>query len=675
MIKRKVSFAEIARRLLSIFIFAFLVVVLVVGWAQGRDFAWALKDPIEARLTQETGHPVSVAGAIGFRAGWTELRLFAGDITTNLGDEESALEALVFAQRAGVTLGLWDLARGRVSLRGLLLREAQITLPVPEDAGIEDASPDRNPEYIFRTLNRLHRVTLDNLTIIRLRRDAEPQVAEVDSLIIAPAEGGLRADFVGDVDGTPYDVSGVIEDLASFLKFEGSRATIIASIGHNHVEGRGTIMRAWPFEAELNLDGDAQDVARLAELMGVTLPGAGAGRLTGHLSVAERRAQLSLSSLEIDHNGANGEDPALVIGPASGSFDIVRSDGNHFRITGALASEFVRIDPLFAAQGDAERRTLAEVIETPIGTGLPFAERRIPYAEFQRFTGEVQLEAAELHFLDATFENVSLPLSDVDGVFRIENAAASFEGRPLSLNFAARAADQSVQLEVHANQVSIGALTEALGGNSFIHGPTLIAVQGSGTGVTVGEVLQSFTGQSNLMVGRGWLERGGIDFLAADLLRAFFSEGGQPTTPLVCLINRIDFDEGVGTSRAFLMDTNLITITGQGRVNLARNNVNFRLAPRPKDPTLLSLAADYKVEGPIMGPTITPEAGGILRGVATTLGSLALTGGAAALLPLLVGSGDDDELSNPCIAALIGEDVPPEEEEAPVAGEAEAPAQ
>jgi hypothetical protein len=152
------------------------------------------------------------------------------------------------------------------------------------------------------------------------------------------------------------------------------------------------------------------------------------------------------------------------------------------------------------------------------------------------------------------------------------------------------------------------------------------------------------------------VERGGIDFLAADLLQAFFSEGGQSTTPLVCLINRIDFEDGVGNSRAFLMDTNLITITGQGRVNLARNNIDFRLAPRPKDPTLLSLAADYKVEGPIMSPTFTPQAGGLLRGVATTLGSLALTGGAAALLPLIAGG--EDEAENPCIAALTGSDVP-----------------
>jgi len=674
MIKRENTLVDIAQRILSIFIFTFFVVVLVAGWAQGRDFSWALKEPFETRLTQETGHPVAVEGAIGFRASWTELRLFAGDITTNLGDEESALEASVFAERAGVTLGLWDLMRGRVSLRGLLLREARITLPVPEDAGTQDESPDRNPEFIFQTLNRLHRVTLDNLTIIRLRRDAEPQVAEVDSLIIAPADGSLQAAFVGDVDGTPYDVSGVIEDLESFLEFDGSRATIIASIGNSHVEGQGTVMRIWPFEADLDLVGDAQNVARLAELLGANLPGAGAGRLTGHLSVVERRAQLSLSSLEIDHNGANGEAPALVIGPANGSLDITRSDGNRFRITGALASEFVRIDPLFAARDNAARRTLAEVIETPIGTGLPFAERRIPFAEFERFEGEVRLEAAELHFLDAIFEDVSLPLSDADGVLRIENATASFEGRSLSLSFMARAADQSVQVEAHAYDVSIGALTEALGGNSFIHGPTLIAVEGSGTGATVGEVLQSFTGQSNLMVGRGRLESGGIDFLAADLLRSLFSEGGLSTTPLVCLINRIDFDDGVGTSRAFLMDTNLITITGQGRVNLARNNIDFRLAPRPKDPTLLSLAADYKVEGPILSPSIMPEAGGIIRGVATTLGSLALTGGAAALLPLLVGSGDDDELSNPCIAALIGEDVPPEEE-IPASDEAEVPAQ
>lgn len=661
MIKRKATLGVLARRVLSIFIFGFFIAVLVISWAQGRDFSWALKEPIETRLTAEIGHPVSVQGRVGFFFDWNEVQVFADSITTNLGEETSALEASVFAERAGVALDLRALLHGRVELRGLLLREARITLPLPDEAALAGHPSDRNPDYIFRTLNRLHRVTLDNLTLIRMRNNAEPQTAEVDSLIIAPEGEGLHAAFVGDIEGTPYDVDGVIADLASFLNFQGSPATIRASIGANQVEGRGTLTKVWPFEADLDLTGEAQDVARLAELLGGELPGAGAARLTGHLRLVERRAELTLSRLVIDHNGANGEAPTLAFGPASGEVTVVRDGGNRFTVTGNLASDLVRVDPLLAAPEGFIRRTVARVIETPMGAGLPFAERRIPYHDLQRYGGSFRLQAHEFRFREATFENVVLPLSDQQGIFRVDGATASYGGQPLSLSLTVNAADQSVELDGDADEVQLGTLIEELGGESFIYGPALVAVQGRGHGATVGEVMQSFTGQSNLMLGRGRVERGGIDFLAADLLRAFFSETGQSTTPLVCLINRIDFEDGVGTSRAFLMDTNLITITGQGRVDLARNNVNFRLAPRPKDPTLLSLAADYRVEGPIMNPTFTPEAGGLIRGVATTLGSLALTGGAAALLPLL-GVMGENESANPCIAALTGEDVPPADE-------------
>ena len=656
MIKRKATLGVLARRVLSVFIFAFFIAVLAVSWAQGRDFSWALKNPIETRLTAEIGHPVTVEGRVGFFLNWNEVQVFADSITTNLGEETSALEASVFAERAGVALDLRALLRGRAELRGLLLREAQITLPVPDDATLDGQPADRNPDYIFRTLNRLHRVTLDNLTLIRMRRNAEPQTAEVDSLIIAPEGEGLHAAFVGDVEGTPYDVDGVIADLESFLNFEGSPATIRASIGTNQVEGQGTLTKVWPFEADLDLTGEAHNVARLAELLGGELPGAGAARLTGHLRLVERRAELTLSHLEIDHNGANGEAPELALGPAQGEITVVRNDENGFTVRGDLVSDLVHVDPLRAAPEGFVRRTVARVIETPMGTGLPFAERRIPYHDLQRYGGSFRLQADEFQFRDAIFENVTLPMSDADGVFRLDDASASYRGQRLSLSLTANAADQSIEIDADADDVQLGTLVEELGGESFIYGPARLAVRGRGRGATVGEIMQSFTGQSNLMLGRGHVERGGIDFLAADLLRAFFSENGQSTTPLVCLINRIDFEDGVGTSRAFLMDTNLITITGQGHVDLARNNINFRLAPRPKDPTLLSLAADYRVEGPIMNPTFTPQAGSLIRGVATTLGSLALTGGAAALLPLIAGG--ENEVENPCIAALTGEDVP-----------------
>jgi len=490
-----------------------------------------------------------------------------------------------------------------------------------------------------------------------LRRDAEPQIAEVDSLVIGPEDGGLRAAFVGDIEGTPYDVDGVIEDLQALLRFEGSPTTITASIGRNYVEGRGTVTRIWPFEAELNISGNAENVARLAELMGSALPGAGQGRLSGRLSIVERRAEMSFTSFEVYHNGANGEDPAVAIGPANGTLTIVRTNGSQFDVNGSMAANFVRVDPLFASFEETSRQSVAEVIETPIETGLPFAQRSIPYRQVARLTGAFRLEVTELHYRDAVFTDVVVPLSDNSGVLRIDDARAHYNGQPLALSFTADAADQSVRIEVDAHQIALGSLTEDLGGNSFVHGPALVAIRGEGQGATVGEVLQSFSGQSNLMIGQGRLERGGIDFLAADLLQSFFQAASGGYTPLVCLINRVDFENGVGTSRAFLMDTNLITVTGQGRVNLARNNIDFRLAPRPKDPTLLSLAADYKVEGPILSPTIMPEPGGIIRGVATTLGSLALTGGAAALLPLIA-SGSEDDLINPCIAAITGQEAP-----------------
>ncbi len=661
MIKRKATLATMLRRIFSVGIFLFLVAVLAIGWAEGRDFSWLLKDEIEARLTQHTGRPVTVEGRIGFELEWTQVRVFTEDVITDVGDGDAAMGASIHADRAGVTVGLWPLLRGKIDLRGLMLREARITLPAPNGPVAQSdgagAGVGENAEAALAMLNRIRQISIDNLHLIRGRRDQDAQEIDIDHLIVQPENGGLHMAFVGDMEGIPYDVDGHLSSLPDFLRQQGSPATLTASIGPNTVEASGTLTRIWPFEAELEFDGNARDVARLAELFGLSLPGAGAGAMAGHLSIKTGHAVITLTNLTVHHKaGADGAEPGLGIGPVTGTATVTRRDDGRFEVSGMLSSPNVDAEPLFRRSAEDEARpSVADVVEMPLEAGDALADRPIPYERFGRLAGTLELRATAFHYKDAVFENIVVPFSAEGGTFRIDRATGTYNGAPLSLTLVVDSNDQSVHVEAAAHQFNFGTLTDELGGEALVRGPAHIAIEGTGSGATVGDVLGSFTGQSNMMVGEGELERGGIDFLAADLVQAFFADEGRHSTPLHCLVNRIDYEDGVGQSRALLVDTHLITITGSGRINLARNNVNFRLAPRPKDPTLLSLAADYTVEGPILNPTITPDAGDLIRGVATALGSFALTGGAAALLPLF---GDGEQIANPCITALTGESPP-----------------
>ena len=92
--------------------------------------------------------------------------------------------------------------------------------------------------------------------------------------------------------------------------------------------------------------------------------------------------------------------------------------------------------------------------------------------------------------------------------------------------------------------------------------------------------------------------------------------------------------QGIATSDAFLFDTQLAILKGDGEINLATEQLDFVLSPKPKDRSLFSLATKLHVTGSVLDPRVRPD----MRSVATkgvkALSSLVL-GPAGLLVPFM----------------------------------------
>ncbi len=645
---------SVLRRLISALIFLFLAVVLFLGWAQGRDFSWALRAEAETRGQALLGRPVTIEGAIGFEWRINEIWVFADDVRTDEPQGEATLGAALTAERAGATLGLWKLLQGRVELRGVGIRNAEVILPVSEAAGIENQTViaeaiDQRADRILGMLERLREVDIDNLHLIRERVGEDNQVFDIDHLVLVPEGEGLRAAFVGEAQGSVVDVSGHLHNLASFLRQDSSAISGTARVGQNTMDISGTLTSVWPVVGDLNFEGVAGDVSHLSAIAGFDVPGAGTATLVGSVRLTAGRGDIVIDALEIERNEPAEDANLIVLGPLSGAISVYRRDGI-IRAEGEITMAHLDTGLLRSAVPSED------VVDTESnaahGARRSLLDVAVPMERFDRAAGQVTLHIDELQHRGLTFADVDLPITAEAGTLSLDGASATYRGAPLELSLNANAHDETVRLSAQVRDFDLGALLEDIGRRPIIVAPTHLAVDGVGTGRTVRDVMATFTGQSNVSLGEGSLGQGGIDFLAADLLTAFFAGNEQGRTPLRCMVSRIDFEDGVGRSQALLLDTNLITITGRGRVFLGENRIDFHLSPRPKNPTLLNLAADYNVDGEILSPSISPDTGDLIRGVATSIGGLALTGGTAALLPLL-NMGDDVE--NACLEALAGE--------------------
>ena len=166
-----------------------------------------------------------------------------------------------------------------------------------------------------------------------------------------------------------------------------------------------------------------------------------------------------------------------------------------------------------------------------------------------------------------------------------------------------------------------------------------------GQGNSVKAMLASSNGDLGLA-----MEHGQIGALLIQLLQlhvaetlGLLAEGNRPV-PIRCFIAEFEFIDGIMGSKAFVIDTSISNITGEGAVNFRDERVDFRLTPHPKDFSPFSGRTPINISGPLNNVAIRPEAAPLVArlGLATAL-SVVLTPLAAPLAFLDAGLGKNSD--------------------------------
>lgn len=170
-----------------------------------------------------------------------------------------------------------------------------------------------------------------------------------------------------------------------------------------------------------------------------------------------------------------------------------------------------------------------------------------------------------------------------------------------------------------------------------------------GQGASLRALASSLAGEARLLGRDGRIEGRALDLAAADLLRllAPWTEGGDDTR-LTCMLFASTIRDGRAHVDALAIDSERVLVTGEGVIDLGRERLDLELTPRPKDPSLLSLATPVDVRGPLAAPSVSPDEAALARSAAgALLGNLVLPG-AGFLLPFLSAGAED----HPCAATL-----------------------
>ena len=120
-----------------------------------------------------------------------------------------------------------------------------------------------------------------------------------------------------------------------------------------------------------------------------------------------------------------------------------------------------------------------------------------------------------------------------------------------------------------------------------------------------------------------------------------------------CIAGRIDMEGGVAKTDSFLLDTRRLTVAGSGTMDLGTEKLDVLLAPRPKQPRLVSAAKPVRVTGTLATPSVAVAV--LPRGRTATRGLLAGLANPALLVFAFSDTGSGR--GNSCATALEQRDA------------------
>lgn len=289
--------------------------------------------------------------------------------------------------------------------------------------------------------------------------------------------------------------------------------------------------------------------------------------------------------------------------------------------------------------------------------GPVFSRDPLPLDQLNAANADLTLNVAALTFGKVELTEVKLPLRLKDGQL---NAPLSARYRGVAINAAVTANGEarSVGLDARTTAIDLGRLFSDLGVTDLLSTRADIAAKLSGRGKSMHDIAASLNGQTNLATGEGTVNSKMFALVSNDLAKAIVPNGSSgDKAKLVCALSAFDFKGGVGTSKALAVETDSLITTGGGTIDLGGERIDLLLKPKPKNASLVSLAFPIRVSGPLGAPSAGLDRTGVVTGVATAVGGVALTGGVGALLPLM-SSGSGEAASGGCakLAAAAAQD-------------------
>lgn len=584
---------------------------------------------LERALSQHLKHDISIKGPVRAALIPEGLRLSLGDVSVrnvDWGLEPSAGKA----DRFTVDVKLWPLLQNKVELDRFRLSGATLYVERHKSGQVNWSALTGAADRI----DIVQQAQFDDVQIqfYDLTQGGMTRLA-VRRLSITPSDNRIHYKGRLQIAGQPIEFSGHLDDLNNWADEKPARSQSTIRLAGLRFDVRGLLSDPRVEASNLQVVSKLPSDSILSRVFSLA---DGRADLSAELRVSDGR--LVLDDMTI---GADDEGP----------FGTLSLDWRPFE------------KPLFDAYGFAATVTLDdEALSALSAQADPMSWVPAVARIVENWNGRVELQAGQMTISETQLDDVLFRATALDGRLSDGSLETLVASGHAEMPFQASLDPiVSISAQPRLTNVRLEQIQNANGAALPFGGLLNLAADLRGEGNTFDEILGSLQGQSNLLLGDGLIVSSADFNLGTNSwseIWQLFSYGrwnrDEPSSDmeLSCVVSRFDFGDGMATANGFLVETNEAATTGAGFVDLKDGRIDFRLSPRPKDPSLLAKAADLRVAGHLARPVLTRQRDTATdRRGAGVVGTLVLSGGAQTLLPLMDISHDNE---NVCVRRIAG---------------------
>lgn len=324
-------------------------------------------------------------------------------------------------------------------------------------------------------------------------------------------------------------------------------------------------------------------------------PGEGMATVKGSVSVFRRLKDIGFSG-------------HFESGSSQIDFDVsILKENGFWAVTGKAVSGALNLEDVFAPKGLVDGYAALKAFY--FGDRLKEVDAK-PF-DFSMLKVDVKTEIKALSNGQLALGSVSAPFIVEDGVLQFSPLTGEIKGGALGgeIRLDATSAPAQLSSDIHIKNLDYTSLSTLVQPAAENHGRADVKMELTAKGNNGDELWNDLDGKMMIVGGEGELSSPLISLWGGGLLNAMLPSFGQgDRLRLNCGIGDFEIADGIAQSKTLFLDTEGVTVVGDGTINLKKSTIDLKLEPKSKGTAFFSAATAVHLEGPLKKPSIDPDA-------------------------------------------------------------------